>query len=211
MVNAVTLSPHPFELYEFYRLTATLQNPAGADRVEFYWDSVLIGTDWSPADGAELIFSPHAQGWTRAQFFTSHNVRVKAYNRQNTATTEDVNLTPATVETPVAMTVISPQNGVEIFTPGNAVLPGVSLPVEYIAFFAEWKCTKNGFSENNPAGLPGVVCDAVDRLPSEVRLEISQRFWQFTYHEYYPYRKLSDRKSGAGWSAYRQLQPAPDG
>lgn len=160
--------------YEFYTLSATVGEVAGADRVSFFLDGQPAGTDYSPSgDTFEVYFSPAAAGLTRSAWFgNGHTLEVRAYNLENEVTTESKSVTPANHPMPGKTNIVSPDPGKEIFVDGNTAPAGTSInSLAYVAQY-EWGCTDSGFSEGSqvPPGLSAVMCDDVRHSVSSMRL-----------------------------------------
>jgi hypothetical protein len=172
VINGVSLEKYPHPDYEIYSLKATIARPEYTERVEFYWDNQLVGTDYSYTDGFQVHFSPHQKGWTRAQFFTSHQVRVIAHNWTGSAVTSQQSITPPAADRPIQVEILSPGSDYEIYYPGASVPSGKSYKAQVSAFHSEWKCTLTGHSVGNPAGLPGIPCEGLRQKVSSLTLRL---------------------------------------
>jgi hypothetical protein len=162
VVSDVQLSRYPLDAYEFFTLSAMVQDPGFIQRVEFYWDDNLIGTDYSSDGGFLLFISPHAQGWTREEFFAPHLLKAIAYNLEGESGQLEQTVTPPDTAAPVMLEILKPGEDYEIYYEGSSAPVGTFYTATVNAYGTEWKCTSTGQSDENPGGLPGIPCGGME-------------------------------------------------
>jgi hypothetical protein len=170
VIMGANLEKYPHSDYEFYSIKADISRPEQTQRVEFYWDGQLLGTDYNYGDGFQFHFSPHHKGWTRVQFFKYHNLLVRAYNWHGTSTDYTKNIIPPSVDRPIIIQLLSPGDDYVIYYPGASVPSGKTYDAKVSAYHTEWKCTASGHSTGNPGGLPGIPCDGMMQKVAQVKM-----------------------------------------
>jgi hypothetical protein len=176
-IVGVTLAPYPNSLYEFYTLKASVVDATCVDKLDFYLDNTLIGTDYTPDQGTVhfgVNFSPLTKGFpTRASFFKQHTLKVEGRSKAGTMANVSVNVTPPTPPVPGAIEIAAPAADRTWYFPGSTVAAGTNLPVTVNAYEYEWKCTWTGFSEGLPPELSAVRCADVDKVPQALTFSLS--------------------------------------
>ncbi len=168
----VTMEQYPSNKYEFYTLKASVVDATCVDKLDFFLDGALIGTDYTPDAGTVHFatnFSPPVKGFsTRARFFKQHALKVDARSKAGTTASVSVNVTPPTQPVPGAIEIAAPEADRTLYFPGTSVPTGTNLPITVNAYEYEWKCTWSGFSEGLPPDLAGVLCASVDKVPQSL-------------------------------------------
>ncbi|MBN2005011.1 MAG: DNRLRE domain-containing protein [Anaerolineae bacterium] len=162
--------------YEFYVLSATLEDAAGADRVTFLLDGDVVGTDYDAIGNTfEVYFSPAAAGLTRSEWFgIEHRLVVRAYNLENEDTADNKLVTPWSHPMPGRVVIVSPDPGKVIYIDGETAPSGTSIDSLVSVAQYEWGCTDNSFAGGNevPPGLSAINCDNVRQSAGSVRLDL---------------------------------------
>lgn len=159
--------------YEFYTLRAYLVDPEGVERVAFYFDGTLVGTDYTgKTEGAafSVSFSPHALGLSRDAFFgQAHEIEARATTLLGLTDTMTETVTPKLRVQPLTLTVTEPGADERFYVDDDPVPSGTGLDVTVVAIEYEWACTWT--SAPTPAGLDPVRCQDVDkRAPQALHL-----------------------------------------
>jgi len=176
-IIGVTMEQHPYSLYEFYTLKASVVDATCVDKLDFFLGNTLIGTDYTPDEGTVHFathFSPVAKGFpTRASFFKQHTLKVEGRSKAGTTAAVSVNVTPPTQPVPGKIEIAAPEADRTWYFPGTTVPAGKNLPITVNAYEYEWKCTWSGFSDNLPPELEVVRCADVDKVPQSLTYNLT--------------------------------------
>ncbi|RLC94218.1 MAG: hypothetical protein DRI77_11145, partial [Chloroflexi bacterium] len=175
-IESIGLAEYPAAYYEFYTAWADLASADYVDRVEFYLDGALLGTDYEPVTPGgggspryEVHFSPHAEGMTRADFFQPHTLEARAFSIQQVMSTKSDTVSPSG-QMEADVTIVSPNPDHNVYIDADVAPAGTALNVTVRASEYEWGCTYTGFSEQNPPGIPVVMCDDVEQAVEQIEL-----------------------------------------
>jgi hypothetical protein len=126
-------------LYDLYRFSATVSDTNGVERVEFYMDEVLIGTDYAPSSPVyETYMHPFVQGITREDFFTNHTMKVVAFDHAGLSSHHEEILIPLGEPMDGELRIESPDPGTILYIEGNFVPAGTTVDIEAYAVEYEW-------------------------------------------------------------------------
>ena len=162
IITSLDTVPYPVAEYELYAIQTSVDDVVGLQRIEFYYDDVLIQTEpFFPGHGttASAVFSPHALGYTRDAFFGSeHTVQVKAVNANGMSTSQTEGHTPVYEPKDVTISVLSPGQGQTVYVESDPAPVDTTIAVVARAAEFEWGCTYSMYSEELPAGIEPVNC-----------------------------------------------------
>ncbi|MEA1864319.1 MAG: CARDB domain-containing protein [Euryarchaeota archaeon] len=122
----------------YYEMSADATDNIGVERVEFYIDDRLTGTDYS--EPYQCYMDPASIGMTRAEFFEEHTVEAVAVDRCSAA----VHL-PAPFDPPyecehIGMEMRHPHSDSTIYIEGDTVPAGTIVPIEVYAALEQERC-----------------------------------------------------------------------
>lgn len=174
VITGMVFGKYPLDDYEFYTISADLADPSHTQRVEFYWEGDLIGTDYSWLGGFQIYISPHHMGWTRNEFFRNvHEITVIAFNLEGESDQWIESVYPLDNPTPVTLQILSPGDDYPVYYSGSSVPASIWYTSTIQAFSSEWKCTMTGSSEGNPSGLGGIPCEGLMTKLTKVTLTVT--------------------------------------
>jgi len=126
-------------MYDLYRFSATATDTNGVERVEFYMDDVLIGTDYAPSSPVfEAYMHPFVQGIAREDFFSNHTMRVVAYDHAGLSGHHQETLIPFGEPMDGDLKIESPDPGYILYIEGPVVTAGTYVDIEVYAVEYEW-------------------------------------------------------------------------
>ena len=126
-------------LYDLYRFSASVSDTTGVERVEFYMDDVLIGTDYAPSSPVyETYMHPFVQGMAREDFFTSHTMRVVAYDQAGLSGSHTEMIIPYEEPMDGELVIELPEPGHILYIEGDFVPPGTHVDIRAYAVEYEW-------------------------------------------------------------------------
>ena len=148
---------------ESYSMKAEFIHPELVDRVEFFMDDELIGTDYSGPD-FQVELRPGMRGFTRAYFFTPHEVTAYAYGPGTISSSAAHNFEPIPEIKPSELTIVSLVDKAEVYFETIPAPAGSTLHLEAYAVEYEWTCDHSG------GGVP--VCENVASPVQRIRFVI---------------------------------------
>ncbi len=116
-----------------YRLSAKVEDNDKVERVDFYMDDKLLGTDYSPApdDGTtfEWIFRLGFIGMDQVEFDTDHEFRYEAYDRSGISRISEVMYHPPDNVLNGELAFLSPDPDYVHYVSGYIVPSGTIIPI----------------------------------------------------------------------------------
>jgi uncharacterized repeat protein (TIGR01451 family) len=136
-------------LYDLYRFSASVSDTIGVARVEFYMDDELIGVDYAPSSPAyEAYMHPFVQGIAREDFFTSHEMRVVAYDHAGLSGVQQQTIIPFEEPMEGELRIELPHQGYIEYIEGNTVPAGTEVNIVVYAVEYEWASILDLFQTN---------------------------------------------------------------
>ncbi|MBP1701590.1 MAG: hypothetical protein H6Q38_697 [Chloroflexi bacterium] len=125
-----------------YRLSVPVEDDQAIERVEFYMDKVLIGTDYSPDDTSSPEYDtevvPGFLHMTDEQFFTEHDILVQAFDLADNMTAVIADFFPFPEPFDGELEILDPDPGFIYYAPANPVPYGTELELlAYASHFEE--------------------------------------------------------------------------
>ncbi|NOZ30065.1 MAG: DNRLRE domain-containing protein [Chloroflexi bacterium] len=138
---------------EYYQIEVDAFDEDGIERVDFYIDDQLIGSDHSGGDEASMLLAPSVMGFRRSDFFRQHQLLVRAVDIHDAVREASSPFIPPDENPPMDMWIIAPAPDHTIYISGWAVPPGAVLDIEVYAAEHGWHCGSSGFLDP-PPGVP---------------------------------------------------------
>ena len=146
--------------FQRYRMSAVVSDTIGVERVEFYLDDELVGTDYAPSSPVyECHIDPFAMGLPRESFFTEHTFTVKAFDHAGLSNTRVDRLTPPGEAMQGELRLEAPEPGYKLYVDGDVAPPGSQIGILAYAVEYEWQCVLDMLRSEirGPSGQPSVV------------------------------------------------------
>ena len=122
----------------YYEMSADASDNIGVERVEFYMDDELIGTDYSAPYQCHM--TPVTFGMTWAEFFEEHTVAVVAFDDINTEVRMPAPFDPPYECEKIGMDMRDPDLDYTIYIEGDTVPAGTIVPIEVYAALEQESC-----------------------------------------------------------------------
>lgn len=132
--------------FDFYRMTATVSDDVGLDRVEFYFGDELVGTDYRRLDAGKRDYhayvDPVSLGISREDFLGEHDLRAVATNRYGQVGDFVLPDTVPMID-PLdgLLDIVEPPPDHTVYVEGSTVPPDTILPVRIRASQYDFRCT----------------------------------------------------------------------
>ncbi len=153
---------------ENFQIKADYVDTSNIQRVEFYMDGQLIGTDFTPTNGQfDMQLSPASHGFTRDGFYTQHDVETRAFNFAGQPYVNPTLFEPVRENFPIESNIITPASESTIYVAGTTVPASTSMSIDVFAQQFEWECE---WSDGD--GIP-VSCGDVANPVTAVRYYIN--------------------------------------
>jgi hypothetical protein len=160
-----------------YDIFAHVPGAGNRDRVVFYIDDVLVGTDYTPTFSEpferseyRLGLHPYVQGWTREEFFVEHDLRVEAYSGPSLEDSLSELFAPDPEESRVELQILSPGQEAIIDVNGDPIQAPAQVEVEIDAREYEWDCRQDPFGRAADPDSVQIVCQ--DWLQAVARIDL---------------------------------------
>ncbi len=131
----------PFQLFE---ITARVSDNTGVEKVEFYVDGELIGVDYAGSAGTmpeyKGYLDPASMGMGREDFFASHELTAKAFDRSGLTTIFGETVTPLLEPANGELEITFPHPDYTLYFNGSAVPQGTCLDIGVYACEYEYNC-----------------------------------------------------------------------
>lgn len=124
-----------------YRLSVPVEDDQAIERVEFYMDKVLIGTDYSPDDTSspeyDMEVVPGFLHMTDEQFFTQHDILIQAFDLADNMTVAIADFFPFPEPFDGEIEILEPDPGFIYYSPANPV--PYSTELELLAYASHFE------------------------------------------------------------------------